>query len=107
MLKTLALVLLVTVAACKSDQASAPATSGAAGEQGGAAGPGGGPKPRSAKIDLPQRPVAPAGAGAEAAKPGGEAGSDDPRRARRRERMAAIDTDGDGVISAEEREAAQ
>jgi Ca2+-binding EF-hand superfamily protein len=107
MLKSLALVLLVTAAACKSSDAPAPSAQAPASDT--PAAPGG-PKPRSGKIDLPQPQRPPSLPGAQAAEEGkagdGDTAADD-RRVRRRERMMTIDTDGDGEISDEEREAAR
>jgi hypothetical protein len=99
MLKSLAFALLVTAAACKSDKAPAQASAGGASSEPGETAAG--PRPRSGKIDVPRRGPGLSGADGEARD---DAGSD-ARRARRRERAMAADTDGDGVISAEEREA--
>ena len=103
MLKTLALVLLVTVAACKTDDAPATAPGGGgAGEV--TASPSGGPPARSGKIDLPPRAPSLPGAVAEgkSATPAPDDGARGDRGERRRQ---MTDTDGDGNISEEEREA--
>ena len=106
MLRTLALVLLVTLTAvaCKTDdakqsQASAGASSDPAAQ--------GGPRPRSGKIEVPQR--LPSLSGPEAEGKPAAAAEDGPEdgRKRRRERMTTIDTDGDGEIRDAEREAAR
>jgi Ca2+-binding EF-hand superfamily protein len=100
MWKTLALVGLL--AACKTDDAPKPAASSPAE-------PASNAKPRSGKIDLPTPPARPA-------TPPPKLAEDDPRlegipvseqsrEERRRQRMAMFDTDGDGVISDEERAA--
>ena len=103
MLKTLTIVLGLLVIGCKTD---APEKTTAANQP---SEPSSNAKPRSGKIDLPttpQRPQLPA----EEAKRDVD---DDrvsvqaAREERRRERMAEIDTDGDGVISDAEREAAR
>jgi hypothetical protein len=108
MLKALALVLLVTVAACKTDDApAARAPAGGASSQ--SATPAG-PKPRSGKIEAPQRAPSLPGTAGEAEAPAGDSADDEVagrRRVLRRERMMTIDTDGDGVISDEERAAAR
>src|SRR4051812_38610310 len=64
MLKTLAFVLLVTATACKPD--NAPAQAPAAGASSDPSATPGGPKPRSAKIDVPQRAPGLSGTGSEA-----------------------------------------
>ncbi len=111
MLKSLALVLLVTAAACKTDDAPA-SQAPAGGTSSQTAAPAAGPKPRSGKIEAPRRaPVLPSTAGEGKPSAADTAAADDEgagrRRVLRRERMMTIDTDGDGVISDEERAAAR
>ncbi len=101
MLKSLSIVLaLATALGCKTD--NAPATGTASGASGATAGATS-MKGRSGKIELPaQRPALP---------------TDDPdddrgatvqgREERRQQRMAAMDTDGDGEVSDAERLAAR
>lgn len=109
MLKHLALVL-VLAAGCKSD---APASKPAAGDQGGTAAAPVAPgvaKPRSSKIDLgPRNPRDPSGPrlSEEDTERGDEAAMRERWEARRKERIARFDTDGDGQISDEERAAAR
>lgn len=98
MLKSLSIVLaLATALGCKTDNAPAPGTAG------GSSGATTGAKGRSGKIELPaQRPALP---------------TDDPdddrgatvqsREERRQQRMAAMDTDGDGEVTDAERLAAR
>ncbi len=99
MLKTFALVLgLAVVAGCKTDGSSSSASQQSTS---GAAPSNTGPKARSGKIDLPQRsPHLPA-------DDDGAANAQQSREERRKQRLAEMDTDGDGEISDEEREAAR
>jgi EF hand domain-containing protein len=96
MLKSVALACLLVVG-CKADKPDATTTG-----QTETADPTGGPKGRSGKVDL----------GLSHRRPSldeGSAGSDTPtddRDARRRDRLAEMDTNGDGVISDDERKAA-
>jgi Ca2+-binding EF-hand superfamily protein len=90
--------LLLAAAACKTDS-PAPSSSGAAAEPAAAATTG---TARSAKIDV--KPVRPPPPSLTADDPGkAEEPADRPRRGGR---MAQMDTNGDGVISEEERAAA-
>jgi Ca2+-binding EF-hand superfamily protein len=104
MLKTLTIVLgLAAFAGCKTD---APAASDKPSEP--TAEPSGA-KPRSGKIDLPSAPRQNAPSLGEAPETEGDrdALSREAREERRKQRMASLDTDGDGEISAEERAAAR
>lgn len=101
MWKTLTLVLVL--AACKTDDAPRPAAKPPAETTSNA-------KPRSSKIDLPTPPQVPKADRPQLAddpRLEGEPVSEQSRQERRRQRMAMIDTDGDGVISDAEREAAR
>jgi hypothetical protein len=89
-------VALLFAVGCKTE-APAPAAAGSAGEQ---------PTPtaRSAKIDL--KPVRPAAPAAPALPDSDHDQGSDGEREQWRDRRARIDTDGDGVVSDAEREAA-
>lgn len=95
MLKSLAFLAVLAVG-CKGDSESKPqpASTNPDDPAGGSANPG--TRSRSGKIDLGTRRHAPDDHGS-AATP------DDERDARRRARLATIDTDGDGEVSEEER----
>lgn len=98
------LTLVLALAACKTDDAPRPPASEPAA-------PASNAKPRSGKIDLPTPPPQPPKAErpqlADDPRRDGEPVSEQSREERRRQRMAMIDTDGDGVISDAEREAAR
>jgi hypothetical protein len=92
-------VALLFAVACKTESA-APAAGGSAGEQ---------PTPtvRSAKIDLkPVRPAAPAAPALPDSPPNGDRDQGGGDRDQWRDRRARIDTDGDGVVTDAERDAA-
>jgi Ca2+-binding EF-hand superfamily protein len=102
MLKAALVLALAAAAGCTPD-APAPSSAPAQTGVGGSAAPAapGAPAGRSAKIDVPPRRPLPRLADAEAA-------GEDPRPTREERlarRMARLDTDGDGVISDEERAA--
>lgn len=98
MMKRIAIACLLA-AGCRAESSSSRA-SGSAAAPAAATDPGAGARSRPGKIDLGVRP----GGVASAA---GSATPTDDVEARRRARMAAIDTDGDGVISADERAVAR
>jgi hypothetical protein len=92
-------VALLFAVACKTESPT-PAAAGSAGEQ---------PTPtvRSAKIDLkPVRPAAPAAPALPDSAPAGDRDQGGGDREQWRNRRARIDTDGDGVVSDAERDAA-
>jgi len=105
MLKTLTFVLgLAAFAGCKTD---APDSSSSEKPSTTTATPSG-PKPRSGKIDLPTLPQS----GTSTSDPPRTEGERDAvsqqaREERRKQRMSELDTDGDGEISEEERQAAR
>jgi hypothetical protein len=108
MLKTLTLVLgLAAFAGCKTD---APESSSSSEKPSTTATPSG-PKPRSGKIDLPTLPANPNGTSSPELPPRTEgerdAVSQQAREERRQQRRAELDTNGDGEISEEERQAAR
>jgi hypothetical protein len=91
----LTIVLGLSLAGCKTDKAASSSENSPAQEPSNA-------KPRSAKIDVPSvKPKLPTEAGEDDDR------TDQARSERRRQRMAEVDTDGDGVISDAEREAAR
>lgn len=103
MLKTLTIVLgLAAFAGCKTDAPASEKPSETTAAPSNA-------KPRSGKIDLPNTPPRPALADEPEPASDGErdAVTQQAREERRKQRMAEIDTDGDGVISEAEREAAR
>jgi hypothetical protein len=108
MLKSMLLASLLAATACKADEkpAAAPA---AEGTESGATGGATAAKQRSGRIDVTRKVRPPAEGGVVTADPVTPGGSRTPEEidARRRERMAAIDTDGDGKVSTDERKAAR
>ncbi|HEU0030600.1 MAG TPA: hypothetical protein VFQ53_08205 [Kofleriaceae bacterium] len=93
----------LAVAACKADAPSSSSVSPSSDEPATSSQPGA-PRPRSGKVELPSRTPS--------LDPGTPPTTADPRTSddiaeRRRERMARVDTDGDGSISEQERAAAR